>query len=147
MTEDVCIIRAKGGDVRAVANFLLEQDVRPAPREADVAALIGRSDATVLCAARDGHIEGVAGCVKDGLAAWLVYFAVEEKREDLLAQALIARVHAAAQSIGASVLATQALRESRAYRLMLSCGFEADWEEGDAADGRVASMVDLVKVL
>jgi len=147
MTDDVCIIRASALDVRAVANFLLEQDVRPAPREADVAALLGRSDATVLCAVRDGHIEGVAGCVKDGPASWLVYFAVEEKREDLLAPALIARVQAAAGAVGAGVLTTQALRESRAYTLLLRCGFEADWEEHDAADGRVASLVDLVKLL
>jgi hypothetical protein len=145
MTDDVCIIRASAGDVRAVANFLLEQDVRPAPREADVAALLGRGDATVLCALRDGRVEAVAGCVKDGPASWLVYFAVEEKREDLLAPALIARVQDAAA--GAGVLTAQARRESRAYNLLLRCGFEAAWEEGDAADGRVVSVVDLVKVL
>ncbi len=147
MTDDVCIIRASAEEAHAIANFLLEQDVRPAPRTADVAAFLGREGTIVFSALHDGRIEGVAGCVNDGSAFWLAYFAVEEKRKDLLAPALVGHLASAAAQGGASMLATKAPRDSRDYEILLRCGFEANWEEGDTEAGLVVTMVDLVKVL
>ena len=145
--HDVRFLSAKTGDAGAVTTFLHEQDVRPAPREADITALLGRSDTAVFCAVRDEQIEGLAACVKDGSCYRLVHFAIKAGHEGAIASGLIDRVEHAARNAGAIILASQVARDSNAYRPLRSCGFEVDWEERDAAEGSVVTMVDLLKTL
>jgi hypothetical protein len=145
--SELRFVRVESDDAGAVTTFLREQDVRPAPREADVTALLGRSDAALFCAVRDARIEGLASCVKDGSSYRLVHFVIKAGRQDEVASRLVDLVEQAARDAGAVILATQTARDSKTYHLLRSCGFAVDWEEGDAADGRVVTLVDLLKTL
>ena len=140
-------VRAGIEDAEAVTTFLREQDVRPAPREADITALLGRSDAALFCAVQNEQIKGLAAGIKDGWCYRLVHFVIKAARDDELASRLIDLVDHAARDTGASILAAAAARDSNAYRLLQSCGFAVDWQEGDATNGRVVTMVDLLKAL
>jgi hypothetical protein len=134
-------------DARVVANFLLEQDVRPVPCESDVAAFLERSDTALFYALCGGRIVGTAGCVRDGWVMRLTHFAVSEAKQNLLAAELVGQLEGVARAGGTSMLAAQALHNSPAHRLLLECGFAADWEECDVAEDRVVTVVDLLKPL
>jgi hypothetical protein len=140
-------VRAETADAGAVTTFLLEQDVRPAPRETDITAFLGRSDAAFFCAIQDGQIKGLAACIKDDSVCHLVHFLISANQEDELASGLIDLVEHAARDAGAIILAAQTARDSNVYRLLHSCGFAVDWEEGDAANGRVVTIAHLLKTL
>jgi hypothetical protein len=143
---DAKFVRAGTADAGAVTAFLLEQDVRPAPREPDITALLGRSDAALFYAGRNGYITGVAGCLSEDSVCRLIHFVIAADG-DVLAPSLIELVERIARERGASILAAQALRDSDAHRLLRTCGFTIDWEEDDVAGGRLVTSVDLVKVL
>lgn len=144
----VQLVRATGDAADAVTGFLLEQDVRPAPREADVAALLGRSDAALFYAVRDSEIVGVACCVRDGSLARFVHFVIRAgDQADALAASLVRFIEAQARADGASVLAAETTLESPAYRCLRGCGFAVDSKEAEAVAGRVVTMVDLIKLL
>jgi len=139
-------VRAGSADAESVTTFLLEQDVRPAPRVADIAALLGRSDAALFCAVQDGKIKGLAASVTEGSLCHLIHFLVSGDGDDL-ASRLIELIEQAAREAGAVILSAETARDSNAYNLLRSCGFAVDWEEGDAARGRVVTMVHLLKAL
>jgi hypothetical protein len=144
---NVNFVRAGTTDAGAVTAFLLAQDVRPAPRVADIGALLGRSDAALFFAVCNGQIIGAAGCLSEDSVCRLIHFVVDAEYDAVLASPLIELVERVARERGASVLAAQAPRDSDGYRLLRTYGFSVDWEEGDVAGGRLVTMVDLVKVL
>jgi hypothetical protein len=141
------LVRAGSADAEAVTTFLLEQDVRPAPRHADIVALIGRSDAALFCAVSQGDIKGLAATITDGSLCHLIHFLIAGDNVDEPASQLIALVERAAREAGAVILTAETARDSNAYTLLLARGFSVDWEEGDAARGRVVTMVHLLKAL
>lgn len=98
-------------------------------------------------AQRGGRIIGALGCVLEGSVLRLVHFAVARAGHDQIAVSLVSLVKSHARSQGAALLAAQAVAGSPAERRLRGCGFTVDWEEGDAQDGRVVTMVDLTKVL
>ena len=144
---DSHFVRVGSADAEAVTTFLLEQDVRPAPRLADIATLIGRSDTALFCAVHFGQIKGLAASITDGSLCHLVHFLVRGDNVDKLASRLIELVEQAGRDNGAVMLAAETVRDSNAHRLLQLCGFADDWEEGDAAHGRVVTTVHLLKPL
>jgi hypothetical protein len=141
-------VRAGSADAETVTTFLLEQDVRPAPRHADIVALIGRSDAALFCAVSDdGHIKGLAATITDGSLCHLIHFLIAGDNVDEPASQLMELVEQATREAGAVILTAATTRDSNAYTLLLARGFSVDWEEGDAARGRVVTMVHLLKAL
>jgi hypothetical protein len=77
----------------------------------------------------------------------LMHFVMRGGQEDELASRLIDLVAHTARNSGAVMLAAQTTRDSNIYRLLLSCGFRVDWEEADAANGRVVTVAHLLKNL
>ena len=144
--DDVRFLRAHA-QARAVTTFLQEQDVRPAPREADITAFLGRSDAALFLGERDNRIIGTLGCVLEAAVLRLVFFSVAHGCPDDIVQPLLSLAEAHARSAGAGLLAIQVLSGSAAERTLRASGFSVEWEEGDAHDGRVVSVIDLVKPL
>jgi len=140
-------VRARSADAEPVTAFLLEQDVRPAPRLADIAGVLGRSDSDIFCAVQDGLIKGLAASIKDGSLCHLIHFLIRGDNEDELASRLIELVEQAAREAGAVFIGAETARDSKAYNLLHSRGFAVDWEEGDAAHGRVVTIVHLLKAL
>jgi hypothetical protein len=144
---DLQFVRAGIADAESVTTFLLEQDVRPAPRLADITALLGRSDAVLFCAVQARQIRGLAASVTEGSLCHLVHFLISGDNVNELASCLIELVEQAARDAGTVILVAETARDSHAYNLLCSCGFTVDWEEGDAARGRVVTMVHLLKAL
>jgi hypothetical protein len=144
--DDVRFVRADG-QARAVTTFLQEQDVRPAPREADIEAFLGRSDAALFLAKHDNRIIGTLGCVLEATVLRLTHFSVVNAWSDQVARELISLAEAHARSVGAALLAAHTLVDSPAERSLRAYGFAVDWEEGDVAAGRLVSVVDLTKAL
>ena len=140
-------VRAETPQAESVTTFLLEQDVRPAPRLADVAALLGRSDAALFCAAHEGRIKGLAAGVTEGPLCHLIHFLIAGDNVDEHAGRLIELVEQSAREAGAAILAAQAECGSDMDRLLRSFGFSVDWQENDAVRGRVVTVVHLLKVL
>ena len=140
-------VRAETPQAESVTTFLLEQDVRPAPRLADIAALLGRSDAGLFCAVHEGRIKGLAAGVTEGSLCHVIHFFIAGDNEDELASRLIELVEQAAREAGAVFLGAETARDSKAYNLLHSRGFAVDWEEGDTAHGRVVTIVHLLKAL
>jgi hypothetical protein len=144
--DDVRFVRASG-QAQAVTTFLQEQDVRPAPRGADIEAFLGRSDTALFFAQRGGRIIGTLGCVLEGAVLRLVHFTLAQAGSEQIAGSLVSLAEAHARSQGAAVLAAQAVAGSAAEQRLRLCGFAVDWEEGDARDGRVVTIVDLTRPL
>ena len=140
-------VQAASVDAKAVTTFLLEQDVRPAPSLADVTALLGRNDAVLFCAVHDGQIKGLAASVNDGQCSHLVHVVLEPGRETDVAPRLVELIEHRAREAGAIILSAQTERDVTAFEVLRACGFTIDCEEGDAADGRVVSVVHFVKTL
>lgn len=141
------MVKARVQDAQAVANFLLAQDVRPAPREADIAEFLGRSGAELFCVLHQGEIDGVASYSLDGQAAQVVHLAMRTTPNIGLGAELIGEIESAARRGGAALLTAQTSRDSRACAVLLDYGFAIDWEEDDVVDGRIVRVVDLVKQL
>jgi hypothetical protein len=72
---------------------------------------------------------------------------ITRDNEDELASRLVELVEQAAREALAVILSAETARDSNAYSLLRSRGFAVDWEEDDAAGGRVVTMVHLLKAL
>jgi len=140
-------VRAGSADAEVVTTFLLEQDVRPAPRQADIVALIGRSDTALFCAVHNGQIKGLGAIITDGSLCHLIHFLIAGDNVDEPASRLIELLEQAAREAGAVILTAETARDSNAYTLLLARGFTVDWEEGDTASGRVIMVAHLLKTL
>lgn len=98
-------------------------------------------------AERDNRIIGTLGCVLEATVLRLVFFSVANAWSDHIVQPLLSLAEAHARSVGAAMLAIQASSGSPAERALQARGFSVDWEEGDAQDGRLVNVVDLVMQL
>jgi GNAT superfamily N-acetyltransferase len=143
----VDFVRATRADAAAVTSFLLEQDVRPAPHLADVTALLGRNDAALFCAVHEGQIKGLAASVSDDRCCHLIHFAIKAAHVSEVGSRLVELVEQHARNAGAIILSAQTQRDTTAFEILNACGFTVDWEEDDAAQGRVVSVVRLLKTL
>jgi hypothetical protein len=140
------IVRLHPSDAPAFTVFLLDKDVWPPPREAEVAAFLGQQDACAFGAVSRNRIKAAIAAVVDRAVLNVVWVALEDEAF-ALGDSLLAHIEAFGRARHASALFAQVPEGSPAWRLLRAFGCREDHREQAVIAGTLHWSVDLIKIL